>query len=111
MTIDQVITALNDQIQDKKTFLHGDGDGDDADSQFAYDIEALQTAIALLNEHIRLGKSTIRIAARKGFTQVEADRLELVTLLAKAGYTVQIKRENTNGAGKPAKYEYVVEAR
>jgi hypothetical protein len=42
MTTDQIITGLYDRIQDKQTFLHGDGD----DSQ--YDIKVLQAAVSAL---------------------------------------------------------------
>lgn len=38
-----------------------------------------------------------RITAQKNYTLSEADRLQLATLLIKAGYTVKLTREKPTG--------------
>lgn len=58
-----------------------------------------------------MGKQVIR-SIRKGSVQWnEEDRLQMVAMLAKAGYAVQIVRQEILGRGdkKNTQYEYVIE--
>lgn len=58
-----------------------------------------------------MGKQVIR-SIRKGSVQWnEEDRLQMVAMLAKAGYAVQIVRQELPGREdrKTAQYEYVIE--
>lgn len=56
-----------------------------------------------------MAKQIIR-SIRKGSVQWnEEDRLQMVSMLAKAGYAVQIIRQEVPGRGKNAQYEYVIE--
>jgi hypothetical protein len=60
---------------------------------------------------VRTGKEAylIKIKAQKNYTLTEQDRLQLATLLIKAGYIVHIGREQVPES-KTKKYDYYVTA-